>query len=116
MFLYNYRISYHLACLICRRITLAFWRGLNNSDIRQKLLEAWENDLELYIQKGRKPSLEEGDLVYHEAFNNSKYCICPGGPELDRTIALAIHYGCVPGDRQFFFHTFSCLNSAVLYL
>jgi hypothetical protein len=37
--------------------------------------------------------------VHHEAFNNSKYCICPGGPELDRTIALAIHYGCVPGDK-----------------
>ncbi|XP_002309856.3 probable glycosyltransferase At3g07620 [Populus trichocarpa] len=81
---------------ITNRITLAFWRGLNNSDIRQKLLEAWENDLELFIQKGRKPSLEQGDLVHHEAFNNSKYCICPGGPELDRTIALAIHYGCVP--------------------
>ncbi|XP_011023106.1 PREDICTED: probable glycosyltransferase At3g07620 [Populus euphratica] len=81
---------------ITNRITLAFWRGLNNSDTRQKLLGAWENDLELFIQKGRKPSLEEGDLVYHEAFNNSKYCICTGGPELDRTIALAIHYGCVP--------------------
>ncbi|KAJ6917310.1 hypothetical protein NC652_019621 [Populus alba x Populus x berolinensis] len=81
---------------ITNRITLAFWRGLNNSDIRQKLLEAWENDLELFIQRGRDPGIEDGDLVYHEAFNNSKYCICPGGPELDRTIALAIHYGCVP--------------------
>ncbi|CAK7355314.1 unnamed protein product [Dovyalis caffra] len=81
---------------ITNRMTLAFWRGLNNSHVRQKLLESWGNDLELFIQKGKEPSFEEQDLVYHDAFNNSKYCICPGGPELDRTIALAIHYGCVP--------------------
>ncbi|CAK7355318.1 unnamed protein product [Dovyalis caffra] len=75
---------------------LAFWRGLNDSYVREKLLHSWENRPRLLIQKGRKPSLEEQDRSFHEAFKTSKFCICPAGPDIDRYIALAIQYGCVP--------------------
>ncbi|CAK7355330.1 unnamed protein product [Dovyalis caffra] len=53
------------------RSTLAFWRGLTDSDTREKLVDDWVNCC---------PQLIDINI----------------GPQLDGAIAVAINYGCVP--------------------
>ncbi|XP_011003247.1 PREDICTED: probable glycosyltransferase At5g03795 [Populus euphratica] len=79
------------------RAILGFWRGLKENYIRKSLVDAWENDSELDI-KGiqTEASTTEIRRLYHKKFYSSKFCICPGGPQIDGAIAVAIHYGCVP--------------------
>ncbi|XP_021633518.1 probable glycosyltransferase At5g03795 isoform X2 [Manihot esculenta] len=79
------------------RTTLGFWAGHRNSKIRVILARVWENDTELDISNNRI-SRATGHLVYQKRFYRTKFCICPGGSQVNSArIADSIHYGCVPG-------------------
>ncbi|KAJ6735484.1 EXOSTOSIN HEPARAN SULFATE GLYCOSYLTRANSFERASE -RELATED [Salix purpurea] len=78
------------------RTTLGFWAGHRNSRIRVILARVWENDTELDISNNRI-NRATGHLVYQKRFYGSKYCICPGGSQVNSArIADSIHYGCIP--------------------
>ncbi|XP_038687077.1 probable glycosyltransferase At5g03795 [Tripterygium wilfordii] len=78
------------------RTTLGFWAGHRNSKIRVILARVWENDTELDISNNRI-SRATGQLVYQKRFYRTKFCICPGGSQVNSArIADSIHYGCVP--------------------
>lgn len=99
-----------LTSVFCRT-TLGFWAGHRNSKIRVILARIWENDTELDI-KNNRINRATGHLVYQNKFYRTKFCICPGGSQVNSArIADSIHYGCVPGKE---FYPF-CLYSMVLY-
>ncbi|CAK7339645.1 unnamed protein product [Dovyalis caffra] len=78
------------------RTTLGFWAGHRNSRIRVILARVWENDTELDISNNRI-NRATGHLVYQKRFYGTKFCICPGGSQVNSArIADSIHYGCVP--------------------
>ncbi|KAK3008107.1 hypothetical protein RJ639_014369, partial [Escallonia herrerae] len=78
------------------RTILGFWAGHRNSRIRVELADSWENDTELQISNNRI-SRATGHLVYQKKFYRTKYCICPGGSQVNSArIADSIHYGCIP--------------------
>ncbi|KAF7809405.1 putative glycosyltransferase [Senna tora] len=78
------------------RTTLGFWAGHRNSKIRVILARVWENDTELDISNNRI-NRASGHLVYQKRFYRSKFCICPGGSQVNSArIADSIHYGCIP--------------------
>ncbi|KAM7515807.1 hypothetical protein LguiA_005390 [Lonicera macranthoides] len=80
----------------CFRTTLGFWAGHRNSKIRVILARVWENDTELDIANNRI-SRATGHLVYQKKFYRTKFCICPGGSQVNSArIADSIHYGCIP--------------------
>ena len=60
----------------------------------------WENDTELDISNNRI-SRATGHLLYQKRFYRTKFCICPGGSQVNSArIADSIHYGCVPGKHS----------------
>ncbi|XP_058080361.1 probable glycosyltransferase At5g03795 isoform X2 [Magnolia sinica] len=78
------------------RTVLGFWAGHRNSKIRVILARVWENDTELAISNNRI-SRAIGELVYQKQFYRTKFCICPGGSQVNSArIADSIHYGCIP--------------------
>ncbi|KAL8047055.1 hypothetical protein ABFX02_08G213600 [Erythranthe guttata] len=78
------------------RTTLGFWAGHRNSKIRVILAQVWENDTELDISNNRI-NRAIGPLVYQKRFYRTKFCICPGGSQVNSArIADSIHYGCIP--------------------
>ncbi|XP_078428881.1 exostosin family protein isoform X2 [Wolffia australiana] len=78
------------------RTILGFWAGHRNSRIRVILARQWENDTELAISNNRI-NRAIGVLVYQKRFYRTKFCICPGGSQVNSArIADSIHYGCVP--------------------
>ncbi|KAL4369056.1 hypothetical protein GQ457_05G008200 [Hibiscus cannabinus] len=78
------------------RTSLGFWAGHRNSKIRVILARVWENDTELDISNNRI-SRATGHLVYQKRFYRTKFCICPGGSQVNSArITDSIHYGCVP--------------------
>ncbi|GER26205.1 exostosin family protein [Striga asiatica] len=78
------------------RTTLGFWAGHRNSKIRVILARVWENDTELDILNNRI-NRATGHLVYQKRFYRTKYCICPGGSQVNSArITDSIHYGCIP--------------------
>ncbi|CAN6456921.1 unnamed protein product [Victoria cruziana] len=78
------------------RTVLGFWAGHRNSRIRVILARVWENDTELAVSNNRI-SRATGELVYQKRFYRTKFCICPGGSQVNSArIADSIHYGCVP--------------------
>ncbi|KAL1536776.1 putative glycosyltransferase [Salvia divinorum] len=78
------------------RTTLGFWAGHRNSKIRVILSRVWENDTELDISNNRI-NRATGHLVYQKRFYRTKFCICPGGSQVNSArIADSIHYGCIP--------------------
>ncbi|XXG80421.1 hypothetical protein AAC387_Pa09g1289 [Persea americana] len=78
------------------RTILGFWAGHRNSRIRVILARVWENDTELAISNNRINSAI-GELVYQKTFYRTKFCICPGGSQVNSArITDSIHYGCVP--------------------
>lgn len=86
--------------MLCRT-SLGFWAGHRNSKIRVILARVWENDTELDISNNRI-SRATGHLVYQKRFYRSKFCICPGGSQVNSArIADSIHYGCIPGKSYF---------------
>ncbi|XP_020599962.1 probable glycosyltransferase At5g03795 [Phalaenopsis equestris] len=81
---------------VANRKILGFWAGHRNSKIRVILARVWENDTELAISNNRI-SRAIGELVYQKQFYKSKFCICPGGSQVNSArITDSIHYGCVP--------------------
>lgn len=78
------------------RTNLGFWAGHRNSKIRVILARVWENDTELDISNNRI-SRAIGPLVYQQRFYRNKFCICPGGSQVNSArITDSIHYGCIP--------------------
>ncbi|KAK1273933.1 putative glycosyltransferase [Acorus gramineus] len=78
------------------RTVLGFWAGHRNSKIRVILARVWENDTELAISNNRI-NRAIGELVYQKQFYRTKFCICPGGSQVNSArITDSIHYGCVP--------------------
>ncbi|EXC35480.1 putative glycosyltransferase [Morus notabilis] len=78
------------------RTMLGFWAGHRNSKIRVILARVWENDTDLYVLNNRI-NRATGDLLYQKRFYITKYCICPGGSQVNSArIADSIHYGCIP--------------------
>ncbi|XP_051127396.1 probable glycosyltransferase At5g03795 [Andrographis paniculata] len=78
------------------RTTLGFWAGHRNSKIRVILARVWENDTELDISNNRI-NRATGHLVYQKRFYRTKFCICPGGSQVNSArITDSIHYGCIP--------------------
>ncbi|KAM4117621.1 hypothetical protein ACB094_02G138600 [Castanea mollissima] len=78
------------------RTTLGFWAGHRNSKIRVILARVWQNDTELDISNNRI-NRAIGPLIYQKRFYSTKFCICPGGSQVNSArIADSIHYGCVP--------------------
>ncbi|XP_024537844.1 probable glycosyltransferase At5g20260, partial [Selaginella moellendorffii] len=78
------------------RTILGFWAGHRNSKIRVVLAKLWEEDDVLAISNNRI-SRATGELVYQKQFYRSKFCICPGGSQVNSArIVDSIHYGCVP--------------------
>ncbi|KAM7529377.1 hypothetical protein LguiB_032787 [Lonicera macranthoides] len=78
------------------RTVLGFWAGHRNSKIRVILARVWENDTELDIANNRI-NRATGHLVYQKKFYRTKFCICPGGSQVNSArIADSIHYGCIP--------------------
>ncbi|KAE8010495.1 hypothetical protein FH972_006863 [Carpinus fangiana] len=78
------------------RTTLGFWAGHRNSKIRVILARVWENDTELDISNNRI-NRAMGPLLYQKRFYRTKFCICPGGSQVNSArITDSIHYGCVP--------------------
>ncbi|PKA52855.1 putative glycosyltransferase [Apostasia shenzhenica] len=81
---------------VVNRTILGFWAGHRNSKIRVILARLWENDTELAISNNRI-SRAIGELIYQKQFYRSKFCICPGGSQVNSArIVDSIHYGCVP--------------------
>nr|GMC67541.1 probable glycosyltransferase At5g03795 [Ipomoea batatas] len=78
------------------RTSLGFWAGHRNSKIRVILARVWENDTELDISNNRI-NRATGHLLYQKRFYRNKFCICPGGSQVNSArIADSIHYGCIP--------------------
>ncbi|KAG5529625.1 hypothetical protein RHGRI_030119 [Rhododendron griersonianum] len=78
------------------KTNLGFWAGHRNSKIRVILARVWENDTELDIANDRIDKAA-GPLVYENKFYRNKFCICPGGSQVNSArITDSIHYGCVP--------------------
>lgn len=97
--------------LVQCRTTLGFWAGHRNSRIRVILARTWENDTELDISNNRI-NRAIGPLVYQKRFYRTKFCICPGGSQVNSArIADSIHYGCIPG-RHFIFASSFCMQQA----
>lgn len=102
LFLLTYRtqqgssLLINITIVLCRT-TLGFWAGHRNSKIRVILARVWENDTELDISNNRI-NRAMGPLLYQKRFYRTKFCICPGGSQVNSArIADSIHYGCVPG-------------------
>ncbi|PHT38036.1 hypothetical protein CQW23_21609 [Capsicum baccatum] len=74
-----------------KREKLGFFGGSLNSPVREKLLEWWGNDSDIFVHFGR---LERS---YAEELINSKFCLHVKGYEVNTArIADALFYGCVP--------------------
>ncbi|KAI3895844.1 hypothetical protein MKW98_025635 [Papaver atlanticum] len=81
---------------IQNRATLGFLAGHRNSKIRVVLARVWENDTEIDI-KNNRINRSLGPLVYRKKFYRTKFCICPGGSQVNSArITDSIHYGCIP--------------------
>ncbi|MQL81456.1 hypothetical protein Taro_013931 [Colocasia esculenta] len=74
-----------------KREKLAFFSGSLNSPVREKLLQAWKNDPEIFVHSGRLST------SYSENLLSSKFCLHVKGFEVNTArVADAIYYGCVP--------------------
>uniref|UniRef100_A0A0E0HTY0 Exostosin GT47 domain-containing protein n=1 Tax=Oryza nivara TaxID=4536 RepID=A0A0E0HTY0_ORYNI len=70
--------------------------GGNDIENRVILARIWENDTELAISNNRI-NRAIGNLVYQKQFFWTKFCVCPGGSQVNSArISDSIHYGCVP--------------------
>ncbi|XP_010250400.1 PREDICTED: probable glycosyltransferase At5g03795 isoform X2 [Nelumbo nucifera] len=71
---------------------LVFFAGrIQNSQVRQELVDTWANDTCMDIFSGNPP------FPYEEGFRRSKYCLHVKGYEVNTArISDAIYYGCIP--------------------
>lgn len=73
------------------RSKLAFFAGSVNSPVREKLLQAWQNDSQLSIHSGHLSTSYSDELL------RSKFCLHVKGFEVNTArIGDALYYGCVP--------------------
>ncbi|MCD7448284.1 hypothetical protein HAX54_040397 [Datura stramonium] len=73
------------------RKKLGFFAGSLNSPVREKLLEWWGNDSDIFVHFGRVKR------SYAEELLDSKFCLHVKGYEVNTArIADALFYGCVP--------------------
>lgn len=74
------------------RHKLAYFAGrIQNSRIRQELIDLWGNDSSMEIFSG------SSSFSYEEGFRRSKYCLHVKGYEVNTArVSDAIHYGCIP--------------------
>ncbi|KAL5708899.1 lactose synthase [Ranunculus cassubicifolius] len=76
---------------LSNRKRLAFFAGAVNSPVRKKVLEAWKNDTDIFVNSGRLAT------PYSDQLLGSKYCLHVKGFEVNTArIGDAIYYGCVP--------------------
>lgn len=95
---FSLQTKMHVLC----RTRLGFWAGHRNSKIRVILAREWENDTDLDISNNRI-NRASGELVYQKRFYRTKFCICPGGSQVNSArITDSIHYGCIPGEYSAF--------------
>ncbi|XP_059281382.1 probable glycosyltransferase At5g03795, partial [Lycium ferocissimum] len=74
-----------------KRKKLGFFAGSPNSPVREKLLESWGNDSDIFVHFGRLESSYAKELL------DSKFCLHVKGYEVNTArIADALFYGCVP--------------------
>ncbi|KAK7831685.1 putative glycosyltransferase [Quercus suber] len=70
---------------------LAFFAGKINSPVREKLLQVWRNDTEIFAHLGRLTTPYADELL------GSKFCLHVKGFEVNTArIADSLYYGCVP--------------------
>ncbi|KAM4079631.1 hypothetical protein ACB094_09G130100 [Castanea mollissima] len=73
------------------RKKLAFFAGKINSPVREKLLQVWRNDTEIFAHFGRVKTPYADELL------GSKFCLHVKGFEVNTArIADSLYYGCVP--------------------
>eukprot|EP00257_Ricinus_communis_P008322 XP_002525728.2 probable glycosyltransferase At5g03795 [Ricinus communis] len=73
------------------RQKLAFFAGSINSPVRERLLQVWRNDSEIYVHYGRL------NTSYADELLGSKFCLHVKGFEVNTArIADSLYYGCVP--------------------
>ncbi|KAK9986833.1 hypothetical protein SO802_031784 [Lithocarpus litseifolius] len=73
------------------RKKLAFFAGKINSPVREKLLQVWRNDTEIFAHFGRLTTPYADELL------GSKFCLHVKGFEVNTArIADSLYYGCVP--------------------
>ena len=73
------------------RKKLAFFAGKINSPVREKLLQVWRNDTEIFAHFGRLKTPYADELL------GSKFCLHVKGYEVNTArIADSLYYGCVP--------------------
>lgn len=73
------------------RTKLAFFAGGINSPVREKLLQVWRNDAEIFAHFGRLTTPYADELL------GSKFCLHVKGFEVNTArIADSLYYGCVP--------------------
>ncbi|KAK4746546.1 hypothetical protein SAY87_012858 [Trapa incisa] len=74
-----------------KRNKLAFFAGGINSPVREKLLQVWGNDTEIFAHYGRLKTPYGNELL------GSKFCLHVKGYEVNTArIADSLYYGCVP--------------------
>lgn len=74
-----------------KRKKLAFFAGKINSPVREKLLQVWRNDTEIFAHFGRLTTPYADELL------GSKFCLHVKGFEVNTArIADSLYYGCVP--------------------
>lgn len=73
------------------RTKLAFFAGGINSPVREKLLQVWRNDSEIFAHFGRLTTPYADELL------GSRFCLHVKGFEVNTArIADSLYYGCVP--------------------
>ncbi|XP_071697196.1 probable glycosyltransferase At3g07620 isoform X2 [Rutidosis leptorrhynchoides] len=81
---------------VSQRSNLAFFAGRMHGNLRQILLQHWQNkdpDMKIF---GKLPKSKHNN-VYIEYMKSSKYCICAKGYEVNSPrVVEAIFYECVP--------------------
>ncbi|KAL6199598.1 hypothetical protein ACLB2K_029382 [Fragaria x ananassa] len=77
--------------LSSNRTKIAFFAGGINSPVRERLLQVWRNDSEIFVNFGRL------NTSYADALLGSMFCLHVKGFEVNTArIADSLYYGCVP--------------------
>ncbi|BFI30352.1 xylogalacturonan beta-1,3-xylosyltransferase [Marchantia polymorpha subsp. ruderalis] len=79
---------------VSKRTFLAFFAGAEHGPVRPQLFKYWERKDSDIVVRHRLPAR---GITYHEYMKNSKFCICPGGYEVNSPrLVEAIYNDCIP--------------------
>ncbi|KAG6553242.1 hypothetical protein Mapa_004976 [Marchantia paleacea] len=79
---------------VSKRTYLAFFAGAEHGPVRPQLFKYWERKDSDIVVRHRVPAR---GITYHEYMKNSKFCICPGGYEVNSPrLVEAIYNDCIP--------------------